>query len=135
MRPSFDWDPGQDAENRRKHGVAFVDPQLAFLDPSRVIARDLSHSGTEEGYFCFGRIADGVLTVRFTYRGSVIRIIGAGYWRRGKKTYEAQAKVHESDPRPIQADCGLSAPAGSTGSEGRRRQGHYLTEQEERRLL
>jgi len=95
MESSFNWDPGKDAENRRKHGVAFVDAQLAFLDPSRVIARDLSHSGTEERYFCFGRVADGVLTVRFTYRGSVMRIIGAGYWRRGKKIYEAQTKVHE----------------------------------------
>ena len=24
-----------------------------------------------------------------------IRIIGAGYWRRGKKLYEARSKVHE----------------------------------------
>jgi uncharacterized DUF497 family protein len=44
MRPRFDWDPANDAENRRKHGVAFVDAQLAFLDPGRVIARDKSHS-------------------------------------------------------------------------------------------
>jgi len=29
------------------------------------------------------------LTVRFTYRGSVIRIIGAGYWRKGRKIYES----------------------------------------------
>ena len=30
----------------------------------------------------------GILTVRFTYRGETIRIIGAGYWRKGKKIYE-----------------------------------------------
>ena len=30
----------------------------------------------------------GILTVRFTYRNQRIRIIGAGYWRRGKKIYE-----------------------------------------------
>jgi len=30
--PSFEWDPVKDAQNRRKHGVAFVDAQLAFLD-------------------------------------------------------------------------------------------------------
>ena len=29
-----------------------------------------------------------ILTVRFTYREHLIRIIGAGYWRRGKKAYE-----------------------------------------------
>jgi predicted RNA binding protein YcfA (HicA-like mRNA interferase family) len=31
---------------------------------------------------------DGILTVRFTYRKNKIRIIGAGYWRKGKEIYE-----------------------------------------------
>ena len=35
-----------------------------------------------------GEKGNGVLTVRFTYRSSRIRIIGAGYWRKGKKVYE-----------------------------------------------
>jgi uncharacterized protein len=42
---SFEWDPAKDAENRRKHGVAFVDAQMAFMDSRRVVAKDLSHSG------------------------------------------------------------------------------------------
>ena len=41
--------------------------------------------------YCFGRVGYGVLTVRFTYRDGIIRIIGAGYWRRGKKIYEEQS--------------------------------------------
>jgi len=77
MTASFDWDPEKDAENRRKHGVSFAEAQTAFLDPGRVIARDLKHSRSEPRFYCFGRVADGVLTVRFTYRGDVIRIIGA----------------------------------------------------------
>jgi len=93
MSPSFEWDPTKDAENQRKHGVAFVDAQIAFLDPSRVIARDRSHSRAEERFYCFGDTGIGILTVRFTYRGGVIRIIGAGYWRRGRKIYEAQSKI------------------------------------------
>ena len=94
MSASFEWDPTKDAENQRKHGVAFADAQLAFMDPGRVIAEDIGHSRAEPRFYCFGRVADGVLTVRFTHRGNVIRIIGAGYWRRGKKTYEAHTKVH-----------------------------------------
>jgi uncharacterized DUF497 family protein len=90
---SFEWDRAKDAQNQRKHGVAFADAQLAFLDPARVIAKDLSHSKGEPRFYCFGEVGDGVLTVRFTYRGDVIRIFGAGYWRRGKKIYEAQKKV------------------------------------------
>jgi hypothetical protein len=30
------------------------------------------------------------MTVRFTYGKSKIRIIGAGYWRKGKKIYEKE---------------------------------------------
>jgi uncharacterized DUF497 family protein len=93
MVPSFEWDPAKDAENQRKHGVAFVDAQRAFLDPRRVIARDLSHSRSEQRFYCFDLLEDVIVTVRFTCRGGVIRILGAGYWRRGKRVYEAQGKV------------------------------------------
>jgi len=95
MGASFEWDPDKDADNQRKHGVSFAEAQAAFLDSGRVIARDAEHSRTEQRFYCFGHVADGVLTVRFTYRGNVIRIIGAGYWRRGKKLYEAHSKVHK----------------------------------------
>ena len=37
----------------------------------------------------------GVLTVRFTFRGNVVRIFGAGYWRRGKTIYERENQIHE----------------------------------------
>ena len=91
----FDWDPEKDAENQRKHGVSFGRAQYAFADPKRVIAKDISHSQTEDRYYCFGEVDGGVLTVRFTYRSSVIRIIGAGYWRKGKATYERENYLHE----------------------------------------
>jgi uncharacterized DUF497 family protein len=92
---SFEWDPDKDAENQRKHGVSFAQAQTAFLDSGRVIARDLEHSRTEPRFYCFGRVADGVLTVRFTYRTNLIRIIGAGYWRTGRRLHEAHSKVHK----------------------------------------
>lgn len=91
----FDWDPDKDAENQLKHGVSFGRAQFAFADPRRVIAKDTSHSQSEERFYCFGEVDDGVLTVRFTYRGSVIRIIGAGYWRKGKALYERENQIHE----------------------------------------
>jgi uncharacterized protein len=59
MNSSFEWDSRKDALNQRKHGVAFVDAQLAFLDPARVIARDVSHSGIEPRFYCFGEVAGG----------------------------------------------------------------------------
>jgi uncharacterized DUF497 family protein len=95
MDPSFEWDPAKDAENQRKHGVSFGEAQFTFLDPKRVISKDAVHSRSEDRFYCFGAVADGILTVRFTYRAKVIRIIGAGYWRRGKVIYEASRKVHK----------------------------------------
>lgn len=90
----FDWDPEKDRENRSKHGVSFNDAQLAFADPRRVIAEDLSHSSSEKRYYCFGEVAGGILTVRFTYREGVIRIFGAGYWRKGKRIYDRENQIH-----------------------------------------
>lgn len=86
----FEWGPAKDKTNQDKHGISFVEAQFAFADPHRVIARDLEHSQVEERFYCFGMVKGGVLTVRFTYRDEVIRIIGAGYWRRGKAIYEQQ---------------------------------------------
>jgi uncharacterized protein len=63
---------------------------MAFFDPRRVIAEDLAHSSDEPRYFCFGKVGDGIMTVRFTYRVGRIRIFGAGYWRKGKRVYEQQ---------------------------------------------
>jgi uncharacterized DUF497 family protein len=87
---SFEWDDAKDRANRSKHGVSFAQAQLAFFDPRRVIAEDLEHSGAERRYFCFGIVGAGVMTVRFTYRESRIRIFGEGYWRKGKSIYEQQ---------------------------------------------
>lgn len=86
----FEWDPAKDRANQDKHGVSFSEAQYAFADPHRVIAQDLAHSQAEERFYCFGKVGGGILTVRFTYREEVIRIIGAGYWRRGKAIYEQQ---------------------------------------------
>ena len=85
---NFEWDINKDSLNRKKHGIAFCEAQKAFLDPNRIIAQDLKHSSREKRFYCFGSVNNGILTVRFTYRTGIIRIIGAGYWREGKNIYE-----------------------------------------------
>ena len=91
----FEWDDGKDRENQRKHGVAFALARQAFLDDRRVVLEDMSHSSAEKRYYCVGRVGEGIMTVRFTYRESRIRIFGAGYWRKGKTTYEEQNQIYE----------------------------------------
>ncbi len=94
-KTKFEWDAEKDELNIGKHGVSFAVAQYAFADPRRVIAKDESHSQTKERFYCFGEVNGGVLTVRFTYRSSVIRSIGAGYWRKGKSIYERENQIHQ----------------------------------------
>ncbi len=90
----FEWDQDKDRENQLKHRVSFSLAQHAFLDPRRIIAEDISHGGQEDRFYCIGRVNDGILTVRFTLRANVIRIFGAGYWRKGRRIYETENKIH-----------------------------------------
>jgi uncharacterized DUF497 family protein len=86
----FEWDEVKDKENQKKHNVSFALAQHAFLDPHRIIVLDLEHSAEENRYYCIGRVGEEIMTVRFTFRGNVIRLYGAGYWRKGRKIYEEQ---------------------------------------------
>jgi uncharacterized DUF497 family protein len=86
----FEWDEDKAQENQKKHKVSFSLAQRAFLDPHRIIVEDEEHSAEENRYYCIGRVEEGIMTVRFTYRGNTIRIYGAGYWRKGRKLYEEQ---------------------------------------------
>ena len=93
-KSNFEWDENKNRENIEKHGIAFAVAQHAFLDENRIILDDESHSKIEQRFYCLGKVADGILTVRFTYRKNRIRIFGAGYWRKGKKIYEKENSIH-----------------------------------------
>lgn len=87
---SFVWDEGKERQNVRKHGIDFATAAQAFKDSHRKIYVDERHSAHEERMFCFGKVEGRVVTVRFTYRAGLIRVYGAGYWRKGRRYYEAK---------------------------------------------
>lgn len=86
----FVWDRGKELINLYKHGVDFTTASQAFKDPGRKIFIDSEHGEGEERFFCIGKVEGRILTVRFAYRGETIRIIGAGYWRKGRRYYEKE---------------------------------------------
>lgn len=92
--PSFEWDDQKDKFNQEKHGISFVEAKQVFADPYRVVALDTKHCQEEKRFYCFGKVSSGIITVRFTYRNAVIRIIGAGFWRRGKEIYEKNNQIY-----------------------------------------
>lgn len=85
---SFVWDSNRELTNIHKHGIDFHTAAQVFKDPERKIYIDARHSLKEERLFCIGKVANRIITVRFTYRGDKIRIFGAGYWRKGRVYYE-----------------------------------------------
>lgn len=89
----FEWNDIKNSENIEKHGISFYTAQYAFADSNRIILRDTEHSERELRYYCIGKVEDGIVTLRFTYRENSIRIFGAGYWRKGKKIYEEKNKI------------------------------------------
>lgn len=84
----FEWDELKNQHNLEKHQISFEEAQEAFMDSNRLILKDEKHSQMEDRYFCLWIVEGRIATVRFTVRGKTIRIIGAGYWREGKKLYE-----------------------------------------------
>mgnify|MGYP006287598973 FL=1 len=83
----FEWDAKKNRANQEKHGLTFEKAQQAFFDPHRIILEDTKHSADEQRYFCIGLVEGLVATIRYTTRDDRIRIIGAGYWRTGKRMY------------------------------------------------
>ncbi len=88
MDSRCEWDLGKEVINIQKHGLSFSTATKAFLDPERKILLDVNHSVLENRYYCIAKVFNKIMIVRFVMRGGKIRIIGAGYWRKGVKYYE-----------------------------------------------
>ncbi len=71
----FEWDEAKAASNYRKHGVDFETTTEAFFDPFAIEEFDGEHG--EERFLITGAGSGALLTVVYTERGQVIRIISA----------------------------------------------------------
>jgi len=88
---SFEWDEHKNLLNIQKHEISFEEAKFCFSDVRRIVAFDDAHCTlTEQRFICLGRIEGGVVTVRYTHRGDRIRILGAGFWRKGRKAYDKE---------------------------------------------
>lgn len=92
----FEWDPDKDAENQRKHGVAFDEASTVFGDPLAWTITDPDHSADEERFLTTGNSASQrMLIVAHTDRESRVRIISArDVTAAERRTYE------EGDEKP-----------------------------------
>jgi len=82
-----EWDPVKANENLRKHGVSFTAATRVFEDTFRVEWEDVREDYGEERYVTIGMVNAEVLSVAYTLRGDVIRMISA---RRASNQEKAQ---------------------------------------------
>jgi len=76
----FEWDPGKNAANIRKHGVSFEEAESVFYDEHAVLIDDPDHSGEEDRFVMLGVSSRlRVLVACHCYRsgGVIIRLISA----------------------------------------------------------
>jgi uncharacterized DUF497 family protein len=79
----FEWDSKKAANVKRRQGVSFEEAALVFFDEDRYEEYDGEHSATEHRFSTTGFSDRRLLTVIYTERGDVTRIINA--W---KATYQ-----------------------------------------------
>ncbi len=82
--------PRKGREQYYKTGIAFDVALRVFEDPRGLIQIDQTHSGTEQRWRYIGKIENQITTVVFTSRKGYLRIISAGFWRKGRKLYEKE---------------------------------------------
>lgn len=83
---NFEWDEEKNQENIEKHGVSFMEAQIAFLDPNLIVFRDKEHSILEETrWFGIGLVGEKVCTVRFIYREKNNQNLWCRILAKGKK--------------------------------------------------
>jgi uncharacterized DUF497 family protein len=97
LNPAFEWDDSKAKQNRSRHGISFAAAVTAFDDPLQLRSGDIAHSTPqEEREILIGRKDGGVIvTVIFTTRGEVIRLISARRAERKERTlYYENEKAH-----------------------------------------
>jgi uncharacterized protein len=90
---SFDWDEQKNELNRVKHGIDFDDAIEVFYGP--IILRR-SDRNDEERWLAIGKSHDRIMSVIFTYRQELIRIISARHPRPNEERAYRNASMGRS---------------------------------------
>jgi hypothetical protein len=88
---TFEWDPGKNVANKRKHGVSFEEARSAFSDQFARLIADPDHSDEEDRFVLLGvSIQARLLVVCHCLReNDCIRIISA------RKADKQERKIYE----------------------------------------
>lgn len=88
----FEWDPGNAEKNWILHGVRRQEAERVIVSQP-VVAADVRHSQRETRFTALGQTDSGrLLTVVFTIRGRLVRVISARPMSRAERKTYAEAK-------------------------------------------
>jgi uncharacterized DUF497 family protein len=90
---TFDWDEQKNELNRVKHGIDFDDAIEIFYGPIILRRSDRNH---EERWLAIGKSHDRIISVIFTHRSELIRIISARHPRRNEERAYHNASMGRS---------------------------------------
>ena len=69
----YEFDQGKSESNKEKHGIDFVEAQLIWEDPDRLLVP--ARTEGEQRFMLIGRISERHWSAVFTFRDETIRII------------------------------------------------------------
>lgn len=73
----FEWDENKNKSNNEKHGIDFNDAKGVFIDEFSRVAPDLRKDYGENRWKIIGKIFGSIISVIYTERNKVTRIISA----------------------------------------------------------
>lgn len=84
----FEWDSGNQTKSSDKHAVSCDEAEQVFLNAPMKALADAAHSKAEPRFHAFGKTGEGRhLTIAFTIRGDLIRVISARPMNRKEKRF------------------------------------------------
>ena len=84
----FEFDNSKSDKNREKHGIDFIEAQLLWEDPDRVVIP--ARTVDEPRYLLIGKIAEKLWSAVFTHRHEKIRIISV------RRSRSEEVDIYES---------------------------------------
>lgn len=73
--PKFEWDNNKNRSNQKKHGISFEDASDIFNDNDRIQYQETRDG--EKRYKIIGKAFEAIITVIYTMRDLIVRIISA----------------------------------------------------------
>lgn len=92
---NFEWDENKNSRNKDKHGISFEDASDIFNDDSRI--QFINESRGERRYIAIGKAFSVIMTVVYTTRNYVIRLISARRSRRDERVDYLTNKLSKNE--------------------------------------